>query len=70
MVNLVHFFIYLNKCLHFQVILFKYRNSEDIDDVTHGNINLPTRALLADETKGSFVWWSANFNIKRSLTSM
>ena len=33
-------------------------------------INMPTRALLATETKGSFVWWLANLNIKRNLTSM
>ena len=33
-------------------------------------INVPTRALFADETKGSFVRLLANLNIKRNLTSM
>ena len=33
-------------------------------------INVPTRALLADETKGSFVRLLANLNIKRNLTAM
>ena len=33
-------------------------------------INVPTRALLAGETKGSFDRWLANLNIKRNLTSM
>ena len=33
-------------------------------------INVPTRALLAGDTKGSFVRWLANLNIKRNLTSM
>ena len=33
-------------------------------------INVPTRALLADETKGSFVRLLANLNIKRNLASM
>ena len=33
-------------------------------------INVPTRALLADETKGYFVRWLTNLNIKRNLTSM
>jgi len=33
-------------------------------------INVLTRALLADETKGSFVQWLANFNIQRILTSL
>ena len=33
-------------------------------------INVPTRALLTDETKGSFVRLLANLNIKRNLTSM
>ena len=33
-------------------------------------INVPTRALLADETKGSFLLWLAKLNIKRNLTSM
>ena len=33
-------------------------------------INVPTRALLAGETKGSFVQWLANLNVKRNLTSM
>ena len=33
-------------------------------------INVPTRVLLAGETKGSLVWWLANLNIKRNLTSM
>ena len=34
------------------------------------NINVPTGALLEAETKGSFVPWLANLNIKRNLTSM
>ena len=34
------------------------------------DINVPTRALLDAETKGSFVRWFANLNIKRNLTSM
>ena len=34
------------------------------------NINVPTGALLDAETKGSFVQWLANLNIKRNLTSM
>ena len=34
------------------------------------NINVPTRALLDAETKGSFVRWLINLNIKRNLTSM
>ena len=29
-------------------------------------IKVPTRALLAGETKGSFVRWLANLNIKRN----
>ena len=33
-------------------------------------INVPTRALLVGETKGSFVRWLANLNIKRNLTAM
>ena len=33
-------------------------------------LNVPTRALLAGETKGSFVQWLANFNIKRNFISM
>ena len=33
-------------------------------------IDVPTRALLASETKGYFVWWLANLNIKRNLMSM
>ena len=33
-------------------------------------IYVPTRALLVGETKGSFVRWLANLNIKRNLTSM
>ena len=33
-------------------------------------INVPTRALLVGVTKGSFVRWLANLNIKRNLTSM
>ena len=32
-------------------------------------INVPTRALLAGETKGSFVQWLANLNIKRNFIS-
>ena len=34
------------------------------------DINVPTRAFLDAETKSSFVQWLANFNIKRTLTSM
>ena len=34
------------------------------------NINVPTGALLDAKTKGSFVRWLANLNIKRNLTSM
>ena len=33
-------------------------------------IIVPTRALMVGETKGSFVHWLANLNIKRNLTSM
>ena len=33
-------------------------------------INVPTRALLAGETKGSFVRLLANLNIKRNLTAV
>ena len=33
-------------------------------------IYVPTRALLVSKTKGSFVRWLANLNIKRNLTSM
>ena len=32
--------------------------------------NVPMRALLAGETKGSFARLLANLNIKRNLTSM
>ena len=32
--------------------------------------NVPTRALLTGETKGSFARLLANLNIKRNLTSM
>ena len=32
--------------------------------------NVPTKALLAGETKGYFVWWLANLNLKRNLKSM
>mgnify|MGYP007094290589 FL=1 len=31
---------------------------------------MPTKALLAGETKGSFVQLLANLNIKRNLTAM
>ena len=34
------------------------------------DINVPIRALLDAETKGSFVRWLANLNIERNLTSM
>ena len=34
------------------------------------DINVPTRALSDTETKGSFVPWLENLNIKRNLTSM
>ena len=34
------------------------------------DINVPTRTLLDAETKGSFIRWLANLNIKRNLTSM
>ena len=34
------------------------------------NINVPTRALLDAEKKGSFVPWLANLNIKRNLKSL
>ena len=34
------------------------------------DINVPSRALLDAETKGSFVRWLANLNIKRNVTSM
>lgn len=33
-------------------------------------INVPNRALLPGETKGSFFWCMENLNIKRKLTSM
>ena len=33
-------------------------------------INMPTRALLDAETKGSFVRWLAHLNIKRNSTSL
>ena len=31
---------------------------------------MPTKALLAGETKGSFFRWLTNLDIKRNLTSM
>ena len=33
-------------------------------------INVPAKALLADDRKGSLVRWLANLNIKRNLTSV
>ena len=33
-------------------------------------INVPTRGLLAVETMHAIVWWLANLNIKRNMTSM
>ena len=52
------------------IIKIKFKKKKQISMTSPIVINVPTRVLLAGETKGSFVRQLANLNIKSNLTSM